>query len=51
MTTSIIQDNAVPKITTFRKLAAAGTNLTSVVAGRARLHSLALQGTTAALKT
>lgn len=50
MTTSLIQDNAVPRITTFRKLAAAGTNLTSVVAGRARLHSLSLQGTTAAIK-
>lgn len=50
MTTSLIQDNAVPRIITKRILAAATTNLTSVVAGRARLHSLNLQGTTAAAK-
>jgi len=50
MTTSLIQDNQVPRITVHRKLSLATTNATLVVAGRARLHSLCLQGTTAAAK-
>lgn len=50
MTTSLIQDNAVPRIISHRKLSLATTNLTSVVAGRTRLHTLCLQGTTAAIK-
>ena len=50
MTTSLMQDNAVPRIISHRKLSAANTNATSVYAGRARLHTLTLQGTTAAIK-